>query len=173
MIRRPPRSTLFPYTTLFRSPPPHPPGQSGRNLLVRAPKLHGPSPQSHSGDPSARRLDTLRSPICVPSVSGRRDPRCAPASAKTPRSPWRLEARPREGPSRTLQASEARLGPACPPPRHTPAGVPERPGRSVPPLSPAAGGSPGAAQQRVASRRRGQGPHWFNISFSFQSIVPI
>src|SRR3712207_8393079 len=27
MIRRPPRSTLFPYTTLFRSPPP--PGTSG------------------------------------------------------------------------------------------------------------------------------------------------
>src|SRR3989441_3580343 len=25
MIRRPPRSTLFPYTTLFRSPPPPPP----------------------------------------------------------------------------------------------------------------------------------------------------
>src|SRR5438067_9718106 len=24
MIRRPPRSTLFPYTTLFRSPAPHP-----------------------------------------------------------------------------------------------------------------------------------------------------
>src|SRR5258708_26420414 len=26
MIRRPPRSTLFPYTTLFRSPPPRCPG---------------------------------------------------------------------------------------------------------------------------------------------------
>src|SRR6266568_8113747 len=26
MIRRPPRSTLFPYTTLFRSPPGRPPG---------------------------------------------------------------------------------------------------------------------------------------------------
>src|SRR6476661_10230674 len=26
MIRRPPRSTLFPYTTLFRSPTPAPPG---------------------------------------------------------------------------------------------------------------------------------------------------
>src|SRR3712207_7219298 len=26
MIRRPPRSTLFPYTTLFRSPPPGQPG---------------------------------------------------------------------------------------------------------------------------------------------------
>src|SRR3712207_7248696 len=25
MTRRPPRSTLFPYTTLFRSPPPSPP----------------------------------------------------------------------------------------------------------------------------------------------------
>src|SRR5437667_4740485 len=25
MLRRPPRSTLFPYTTLFRSPPPPPP----------------------------------------------------------------------------------------------------------------------------------------------------
>src|SRR5882762_10539522 len=38
MIRRPPRSTLFPYTTLFRSPPPasgrsfprEPPGRSRR-----------------------------------------------------------------------------------------------------------------------------------------------
>src|SRR2546429_6780654 len=29
MIRRPPRSTLFPYTTLFRSPP----GDEGRPLL--------------------------------------------------------------------------------------------------------------------------------------------
>src|SRR5690348_17933221 len=31
MIRRPPRSTLFPYTTLFRSPrPPRPPGPPPR-----------------------------------------------------------------------------------------------------------------------------------------------
>src|SRR3712207_8353605 len=33
MIRRPPRSTLFPYTTLFRSPldaPPNPPSAPGR-----------------------------------------------------------------------------------------------------------------------------------------------
>src|SRR5258708_38969010 len=28
MIRRPPRSTLFPYTTLFRSPPPAPSGMT-------------------------------------------------------------------------------------------------------------------------------------------------
>src|SRR2546422_3183849 len=35
MIRRPPRSTLFPYTTLFRSPP-------ARKVLTRVP--HGNSP---------------------------------------------------------------------------------------------------------------------------------
>src|SRR3989442_11383693 len=40
MIRRPPRSTLFPYTTLFRSasftrsPPPHPPGRGGAGALL-------------------------------------------------------------------------------------------------------------------------------------------
>src|SRR2546430_6118376 len=32
MIRRPPRSTLFPYTTLFRSPHGHHPGLGHRNL---------------------------------------------------------------------------------------------------------------------------------------------
>src|SRR3712207_8064256 len=35
MIRRPPRSTLFPYTTLFRSPPSH--GASARRLEAHAP----------------------------------------------------------------------------------------------------------------------------------------
>src|SRR5258708_6454479 len=33
MIRRPPRSTLFPYTTLFRSPSPRCPGRSRRARL--------------------------------------------------------------------------------------------------------------------------------------------
>src|SRR5688572_31543154 len=39
MIRRPPRSTLFPYTTLFRSPPS---GRERRSLaaLARQPELH-------------------------------------------------------------------------------------------------------------------------------------
>src|SRR2546429_6340103 len=35
MIRRPPRSTLFPYTTLFRSPPPRWPA------VVGTPATHG------------------------------------------------------------------------------------------------------------------------------------
>src|SRR2546423_2629591 len=38
MIRRPPRSTLFPYTTLFRSPP----APRRRCRQVRPPALHGP-----------------------------------------------------------------------------------------------------------------------------------
>src|SRR3712207_8106624 len=35
MIRRPPRSTLFPYTTLFRSRCPFQPGTSRNRLFVR------------------------------------------------------------------------------------------------------------------------------------------
>src|SRR2546430_6363596 len=36
MIRRPPRSTLFPYTTLFRSLGAHAPGEAGVALAVQA-----------------------------------------------------------------------------------------------------------------------------------------
>src|SRR3712207_8646225 len=36
MIRRPPRSTLFPYTTLFRSHAPHPPRDHGRDEEISA-----------------------------------------------------------------------------------------------------------------------------------------
>src|SRR2546425_6386007 len=55
MIRRPPRSTLFPYTTLFRSRPPEHPrhvvppllsqGRSG-NAQLASPRLRTPSSKS-------------------------------------------------------------------------------------------------------------------------------
>src|SRR3712207_8067731 len=58
MIRRPPRSTLFPYTTLFRSP-----GQAGAEArrqadrdrqaaaeAVRHDRLLGPNPAGRPGD---------------------------------------------------------------------------------------------------------------------------
>src|SRR2546426_2550893 len=45
MIRRPPRSTLFPYTTLFRSP------RRGRRDLAR------PEPPADGGHPRVRRRD--------------------------------------------------------------------------------------------------------------------
>src|SRR3712207_7035692 len=47
MIRRPPRSTLFPYTTLFRSP--------GRARRHAGPDGHRPAgPGRRDGDPAAR-----------------------------------------------------------------------------------------------------------------------
>src|SRR5258708_6108022 len=49
MIRRPPRSTLFPYTTLFRSLPIRAPGQENRHALVimNIPVAHGAAIQNH------------------------------------------------------------------------------------------------------------------------------
>src|SRR3712207_6862886 len=43
MIRRPPRSTLFPYTTLFRSVDPRrrPPKDLGRGVPLQRPTEHG------------------------------------------------------------------------------------------------------------------------------------
>src|SRR2546422_6404983 len=40
MIRRPPRSTLFPYTTLFRSPTVRPILEDEARVLARQPGLH-------------------------------------------------------------------------------------------------------------------------------------
>src|SRR3712207_7953989 len=50
MIRRPPRSTLFPYTTLFRSPGAHellPPGEdlTAQQAAVRRRLAHLPGPR--------------------------------------------------------------------------------------------------------------------------------
>src|SRR2546429_6548732 len=41
MIRRPPRSTLFPYTTLFRSPGPDGDGERGRSRRLRDRRARG------------------------------------------------------------------------------------------------------------------------------------
>src|SRR5260370_15532297 len=47
MIRRPPRSTLFPYTTLFRSPPLR---EDGRGRLERSdPRQHDACCAAHEG----------------------------------------------------------------------------------------------------------------------------
>src|SRR5438094_4087226 len=56
MIRRPPRSTLFPYTTLFRSVAPHPFGRNGhRPPCCR----HGPRPSRRDrGDRKSTRLNS-------------------------------------------------------------------------------------------------------------------
>src|SRR2546430_4380484 len=51
MIRRPPRSTLFPYTTLFRSGaglPPHPAGESPRLSSQEPPRPSDAAPENIS-----------------------------------------------------------------------------------------------------------------------------
>src|SRR5207253_10363167 len=52
MIRRPPRSTLFPYTTLFRSkkscPANLPSSSCPRSRRPRSPRSAGPSPQARA-----------------------------------------------------------------------------------------------------------------------------
>src|SRR5256886_9976044 len=86
MIRRPPRSTLFPYTTLFRS---HPAPRvrpatrrDGRDAVVplrdperlprgrerghardRGARPHGESPRAHGGDRKSTRLNSSHSQI--------------------------------------------------------------------------------------------------------------
>src|SRR5256885_6202638 len=61
MIRRPPRSTLFPYTTLFRSRPARPahdgrgPAQGSRRRRLR---LHGDRRRGRQGDRKSTRLNS-------------------------------------------------------------------------------------------------------------------
>src|SRR5438270_6212840 len=49
MIRRPPRSTLFPYTTLFRSRPPPPPNRCPRGR-PRAGRRGRPRSEEHTSE---------------------------------------------------------------------------------------------------------------------------
>src|SRR5712671_7184394 len=55
MIRRPPRSTLFPYTTLFRSR--HSFGTSGEDHVTILEQGSGPAPQA-AGDRKSTRLNS-------------------------------------------------------------------------------------------------------------------
>src|SRR2546427_8509222 len=65
MIRRPPRSTLFPYTTLFRSDDGH--GTAARWIAERRPASHTrpiPAPiQTRSLDRKSTRLNSSHSQI--------------------------------------------------------------------------------------------------------------
>src|SRR3712207_7379718 len=73
MIRRPPRSTLFPYTTLFRSQPAgagdrRPPdlvpvGHRGEVAPPRAAQPRGEQPQRHARDRKSTRLNSSHANI--------------------------------------------------------------------------------------------------------------
>src|SRR4051794_41759482 len=68
MIRRPPRSTLFPYTTLFRSDDLHPARTgllAGEHLLLAEQplELRGPRQEVFTGERSEEHTSELQSPV--------------------------------------------------------------------------------------------------------------
>src|SRR5256886_7053566 len=84
MIRRPPRSTLFPYTTLFRSPAGdrRPPGAGRESGATAVAAVHGerdPRAARWRGRPPRRRVGRRRAarPIPCERISGERDGRRA------------------------------------------------------------------------------------------------
>src|SRR2546425_1144176 len=133
MIRRPPRSTLFPYTTLFRSP-------GGRG---------GPEGAARDGDAGAQPRGRAVPPVSpVPAGSRPDGPGRAVAAA---RRAWR-----RVGADAGRGRGATRRGTLA---RPRPRGVPRRSGR--PPLSRAGAGrgdprrdGPGAAARGPGSRGR-------------------
>src|SRR5258708_32909941 len=65
MIRRPPRSTLFPYTTLFRSPPPGPaPPPGGRGHPRRPVPIAGPYPGAGRSEEHTSELQSPDHLVC-------------------------------------------------------------------------------------------------------------
>src|SRR3989442_9990449 len=54
MIRRPPRSTLFPYTTLFRSPRAHQVGHRAHRVLDRRVRIHAVRSEEHTSELQSR-----------------------------------------------------------------------------------------------------------------------
>src|SRR6266481_8203214 len=85
MIRRPPRSTLFPYTTLFPSPPadatrPGTRGAACRTLLER-PRAPGPRSEEHTSELQSQfhlvcRLLLEKKKATAPPQQGRHSPSC-------------------------------------------------------------------------------------------------
>src|SRR5438874_11806811 len=70
MIRRPPRSTLFPYTTLFRSLSPDP------NLMLGIPRERFPAEEPEARETLEKRRVLLRSEEHTSELQSRRDLVC-------------------------------------------------------------------------------------------------
>src|SRR6266536_2505610 len=135
MIRRPPRSTLFPYTTLFRSPPPP-------NLPWRPPSPHtsGPAPPGGPAPPAGAAGGSGRRP--TPDRTERGDP----PRRRRPRAPRRPGPDGATWPVRRRSPSWWRW------PGPTPGGCPRAAGAGTP--STPRGTSPGSSRRPPAAPRR-------------------
>src|SRR3712207_8271587 len=71
MIRRPPRSTLFPYTTLFRSSPSPSPGKSDASPSPSPGEGQDASPTPSDGDPSEGQAGSSPTPGASPGSTPR------------------------------------------------------------------------------------------------------
>src|SRR2546423_3370626 len=88
MIRRPPRSTLFPYTTLFRSPSPVPlrgprePSESGRTAGLQYPSSHNRRERSEEHTSELQSLAYLVCRLLLEKKQRRSKPREKPLCAR-------------------------------------------------------------------------------------------
>src|ERR1051326_6418990 len=82
MIRRPPRSTLFPYTTLFRSAPP--PGRRAARPVRRPATDRPPAPRLAPDHRPARRPHRPPLPALPPDPSPQGSPPRAPRPRRLP-----------------------------------------------------------------------------------------
>src|SRR2546426_3974384 len=98
MIRRPPRSTLFPYTTLFRSEREEEPQHPGRGRYE-----HGPDGEPSRGTELDRKSTRLNSSHLVISyavfcLKKKKKPREPVVAALNPNTPVALTKRTRQSP---------------------------------------------------------------------------
>src|SRR2546426_2645131 len=86
MIRRPPRSTLFPYTTLFRSPAA---GDGlhggGRPVVAGRHERHAGAVRAPHGALRAATGGAVAAPLQEAAAAGHRPPACTPADRKSTR----------------------------------------------------------------------------------------
>src|SRR3989442_12261448 len=124
MIRRPPRSTLFPYTTLFRSSSPEQRALTGHAAEQRGPRIGvavlGAAVEQQRGGDAPRRV-RIEEPSFHPAAAAaeivqqrppRRLPENPPRALLRPGDPQRTSAEPRgrpddPGPARALRPPAA------------------------------------------------------------------
>src|SRR3712207_8335225 len=71
MIRRPPRSTLFPYTTLFRSRDPRPGQVSDGQALQRDRRARAPLARERRGARAGGRVNDVACPVDASATGAR------------------------------------------------------------------------------------------------------
>src|SRR3712207_8145030 len=75
MIRRPPRSTLFPYTTLFRSPSMQAGATDAKHIAKLGTRIYGFAPGLYSGPGEGNRIHGHDERIAVDSLRDRKSTR--------------------------------------------------------------------------------------------------